>query len=203
MDYVTTLLTLAGVLLLSVASPGPNFVIVTSTAVASRRAGVATSIGLAAASATWALIATAGLGLVLSHVSWIDTVLRTAGAIYLIWLGVKMIVTARRPLVVENKAVTSDWNAAKKGYFVSMTSPKSMAFYGSVFALLVPPHAPMWFGVTLVALAAAISLSWYGGLALLASQPAVSRLLVRRKATLEATAGVALVALGGRMLASR
>jgi len=35
-----------GVLLLSVASLGPNFVIVTSTAVASRRAGLATGRGL-------------------------------------------------------------------------------------------------------------------------------------------------------------
>ncbi|OXH89491.1 lysine transporter LysE, partial [Burkholderia multivorans] len=46
--HLHLLLPLAGVLLLSVVSPGPNFVIVTSTAVASRRAGVMTSVGLAA-----------------------------------------------------------------------------------------------------------------------------------------------------------
>ncbi|MDR5665057.1 lysine transporter LysE, partial [Burkholderia cenocepacia] len=57
------LLPLAGVLLLSVASPGPNFVIVTSTAVVSRRAGMMTGLGLAAASGTWAAIAIAGLSL--------------------------------------------------------------------------------------------------------------------------------------------
>ncbi|HKT93808.1 MAG TPA: lysine transporter LysE, partial [Paraburkholderia sp.] len=39
-NYFNVLLALSGVLLLSVASPGPNFVIVTSTAVASRRAGL-------------------------------------------------------------------------------------------------------------------------------------------------------------------
>lgn len=83
-NYINTLLALTGVLLLSVASPGPNFVIVTSTAVASRRSGVMTGLGLAAASGTWALIAIAGLSLIVAHLSWIDTVLRIAGATYLI-----------------------------------------------------------------------------------------------------------------------
>lgn len=109
MNYATTLLSITGVLLLSVASPGPNFVIVTSTAAVSRRAGVATGIGLACASGSWALIAIAGLGLILAHVIWLDVVLRVVGAVYLIWLGMKMILTARRPLAVEDKAVTSDW----------------------------------------------------------------------------------------------
>lgn len=40
----TALLPLAGVLLLSVASPGPNFVVVTSTALTQRRAGVMTAL---------------------------------------------------------------------------------------------------------------------------------------------------------------
>jgi threonine efflux protein len=203
MNYTTTLLTLSCVLLLSVASPGPNFVIVTSTAAVSRRAGVATGVGLAFASGSWALIAIAGLGLVLSHVAWFDDALRVIGAVYLIWFGVKMILTARRPLPVEDKVVTSDWTAAKNGYFVSMTNPKSIAFYGSVFALLVPVHAPIWFGALVVGLAAGISCVWYCSMALLASHPVVSRILVRRKAVLDMVAGVVLVALGGRMIVMR
>ena len=203
MDYVTTLLTISGALLLSVASPGPNFVIVTSTAASSRRAGIATGIGLAAASGTWALIAIVGLGLIFSHVAWIDIALRVTGAAYLIWLGMKMILTARRPLPVRDKAATSDWRAARNGFLVSMTNPKSIAFYGSIFALLVPPHAPMWFATAVVGIAVSISCGWYCGLALLASHPKVSRTLARRKAALDTTAGVALVAIGSRMLVTR
>ena len=197
------MLTLAGVLLISVASPGPNFVIVTSTAMTSRRAGVATGLGLAAASGTWALIAIAGLSLFVSHISWIDVVLRIAGASYLIWLGVKMILTARRPLSLTDPTLISGWAAAKKGYFVSMTNPKSIAFYGSVFALMVPAHASMWFSITVIGLAIGISFGWYCTMALLASHPAVQRVLVRRKAAIDRTAGVVLVALGGRMLVAR
>src|ERR1700754_4262883 len=112
-DQLATLLTLAGVLLLSIATPGPNFVIVTSTAVASRRAGVATSLGLAAASGTWALIAIAGLSLVVTHVGWIETALRLAGATYLVWLGLKMIWNARKTLPPDEQkqTVASGWDA--------------------------------------------------------------------------------------------
>jgi threonine efflux protein len=200
---VNVLLALGGVLLLSVASPGPNFLIVTSTAIASRSAGVMTGLGLAAASGTWSLIAIAGLSLIVTHVAWISTVLRIAGALYLIWLGIKMIVTARRPLPVGVGSAASGWAATKKGYFVSMTNPKSIAFYGSIFALMVPAHAPLWLDIAVVALAIGISCAWYCAMALLASHPAVRRTLVRRKAALDTAAGVLLVGVGGRMLAGR
>ncbi|MEK6353853.1 MAG: LysE family transporter [Burkholderia cenocepacia] len=198
-----TLLPLAGVLLLSVASPGPNFVIVTSTAVLSRRAGVMTGFGLAAASGTWAAIAIAGLSLLVTHVAWVHTALRLAGAAYLIWLGLKMIVTARQPLPVSAPAALSDWRAARKGYVVSMTNPKSVAFYGSIFALMVPAHAPAWLDLSVVVLSIAISAAWYCTMALLASHPSVRRLLVRRKAVLDTAAGLLLMGVGGRMLAGR
>ncbi|KXU84089.1 lysine transporter LysE [Paraburkholderia monticola] len=197
------LLALAGVLLLSVASPGPNFLIVTSTAIASRSAGIMTGLGLAAASGTWALIAIAGLSLIVTHVSWIGAVLRIAGALYLIWLGLKMIATARRPLAVGVGSGAAGWAATRKGYFVSMTNPKSIAFYGSIFALMVPAHAPLWLDVAVVALSIGISCAWYCAMALLASHPAVRRTLIRRKAALDTVAGVLLVGVGGRMLAGR
>ncbi|AOK06978.1 LysE family transporter [Burkholderia sp. AU19243] len=200
---VHSLLPLAGVLLLSVASPGPNFVIVTSTAVAQRRAGVITALGLAAASGTWAAIAIAGLSVLVTHVGWVHTALRLAGAAYLIWLGLKMVLNARKPLAVSARTVSAGWHAAKKGFVASMTNPKAVAFYGSIFALMVPAHAPAWFNVTVVALSIAISGAWYCTMALLASHPSVRGLLVRRKAAIDTTAGVLLMGLGGRMLAGR
>ena len=66
MDDLSILATLTGVLALSVISPGPNFLIVTSTAMrVSRRAGLATAAGLALASLTWALLTEAGFALLL------------------------------------------------------------------------------------------------------------------------------------------
>ncbi|GGD89273.1 LysE family translocator [Caballeronia grimmiae] len=127
-DEIHILLVLAGALLLSVASPGPNFAIVTSSAMVSRRAGVMTRLGLAAASGTWAVIAVTGVGLLLSHVLWLDVVVRLVGAGYLILVGARMIRHARRPLILQTERLESGWLAMKKGYVVSMTNPKSIAF---------------------------------------------------------------------------
>ncbi|MDR0244922.1 MAG: LysE family translocator [Burkholderia sp.] len=169
----------------------------------SARAGVMTGLGPAAASGTWAAIAIAGLSLLVTHVAWVHTALRLAGAAHLIWLGLKMVVTARKPLPVSAPAAASDWNAAKKGYVVSRTIPKSVAFYGSIFALMVPAHAPAWLDLAVVVLSVAISAAWYCTMALLASHPSVRGLLVRRNAVLDTTAGLLPMGVGGRMLAGR
>lgn len=100
-------------------------------------------------------------------------------------------------------AATSDWRAARKGYVASMTNPKSVAFYGSIFALRAPAHAPAWLDLSVVVLSVATPAAWYCTMALLASRPSVRRLLVRRKAALDTAAGLLLMAVGGRMLAGR
>lgn len=203
LNDVNMLIALSGVLFLSVASPGPNFVIVTSTAIASRRAGLMTGVGLAAASGTWALAAIAGLSMIVAQAAWIAVVLRYLGALYLVWLGVKMIANARNALPVAAISTHTGWQAAKKGYVVSMTNPKAIAFYGSIFALMVPAHASVWFDATVVALAIAISCAWYCAMALLASHSVVRGVLVRRKAAIDRVAGAMLVTVGARLMVER
>ena len=202
MDYVGSLPALAGIMALSVISPGPNFVIVSSTAMrASRIAGLAAGLGLAGASLTWTVFAISGLGLLLSHAAWVYEGVRIIGAFYLIYIGVKMIVGARKPLNLSGTArQPKPWEAMKRAYLVSMGNPKSIAFYGSIFALMVPPDAPSWFYAATVAIAGAISAGWYCSLAFMFSKPAVRRGFARVKTAIESVMGICLVALGGRLL---
>lgn len=205
MDHIGVLMTITGVLALSVISPGPNFAIVTSTTMTvSRHAGVLTGLGLAAASFTWAVLAVAGLGLLIAHAGWVYTTVQLAGAAYLIWIGARMVLGARKPPQIPSgkpRAVGSA--AAWKGFLVSMTNPKSLAFYGSIFAVMVPAHAPTWVHVAIVIIAAGVSASWYCGLALLFSNSAVQRTFARARSVIEATMGLFLMGLGCRMLVNR
>lgn len=200
-----TLATLAGVLALSVMSPGPNFVLVTSTAMrASRRAGLAVAAGLALATLTWVLLTEAGFALLLAPGTPAAEVVRILGATYLIFIGVKMIAGARKPLPQgPGLGPQAAWACLRKGYLVSMTSPKSIAFYASVLGALMPARAPTWFDASVVAIAVAVSALWYGGLALAFSTGRVRRGFAGAKTGLEAVMGLCLVALGGRLLAAR
>jgi threonine efflux protein len=202
MHYADSLMVLTGVLALSMISPGPNFAIVTSTAIhISRRAGVIGGLGLAAASGTWALLTLAGLGFVIVHATWLYTAIRVVGALYLIFLGAKMLWQAKKPAMVEaEQPERRDGAIFRKAYFVSLTNPKSAAFYGSVLAVMLPPNAPLWFSLAIVAIATALSAFWYCGVAFLLSTEAVRRRFVRIRVVLDCLIGVILVGLGIRLL---
>ncbi|HEY4274953.1 MAG TPA: LysE family transporter [Rhizomicrobium sp.] len=205
MGYANSLLLLTGVLALSMISPGPNFAIVTATAInISRRAGLIAGLGLAAASATWTLLTLAGLGFVIAQVAWLYTALRLVGALYLIYLGARMLWQARKPAPPQSaEIIAGDRAMFRKAYFVSLTNPKSAAFYGSVFAVALPLHAPLWFSAAVFAIATVLSALWYCGVALLLSTAAVRRRFVSVKRALDATIGAILVVLGGALLLER
>ena len=205
MNYLDSLLVLTGVLALSMISPGPNFAIVTSTAVhVSRRAGVIGGLGLAAASTTWTILTLAGLGFVIAHAAWAFAAIRIVGALYLIYLGAKMLWQARAPVTRDAHELTqSEATIFRKAYFVSMTNPKSAAFYGSVLAVMLPLHAPLWFSVAVVGIATLLSAIWYCGVAFLLSTEAVRRRFARTKVWFESIIGAILMGLGARLLLER
>lgn len=204
MDFANGLALLISVYAASLISPGPNFVIVTNTSMAvSRSAGLFAGLGLAFASLTWAVLSMAGLGFILAHLGWLNTLIQIAGALYLIWLGIKMIFGASKPIKEVKNAQVSKRSALWRGYIVSMTSPKSMAFFGSIFALVIPAHAPVWFYGMIAAICFIMSMAWYCGLALFFSNPRVVRQFSRSKKWIERTMGGMLIFIGSRLLCAR
>ncbi len=202
MTYLQSLLVLTGVLAVSMISPGPNFAIVTSAAInLSRRAGIVTGLGLAAASATWTALVLGGLGLIIVHVGWLYTAIRLVGAVYLIWIGARMVWEARAPMqAMRATAPARGWATWRKAYFVSMTNPKSAAFYGSILAVMIPVHAPVWFYAAIILIATGLSALWYCGVAILLSTAPARRGFAKGKSVLETVMGVFLIGIGGRML---
>src|ERR1700754_1033817 len=183
MAYLQSLLILTGVLAVSMISPGPNFAIVTSAAINhSRRAGIAAGLGLAAASATWTAMVLGGLGLVIVHVGWLYTAIRLVGAVYLIWIGIRMVWDARIPLsAARDLGAARGWATWRKAYLVSMTNPKSAAFYGSILTVMIPGHAPIWFYAAILVIATALSALWYCGIAILLSAAPARRRFAKGK----------------------
>lgn len=205
MEYLNSLLTLTGVMVLSVISPGPNFAIVSSTALGvSRRAGVLTALGLALASITWGTLSIAGISLILAHASWLYSAIQIAGGLYLIWLGVKMVRAARQPRTATDVSAELPGSSfIGKGYLVSMTSPKSLAFYASIFVTFVPQHAPLWVYFTLVMIPTVVAGAWYSSVALALTHGPVQAFFNRIRSLLDMTLGLFLIGFGARLLVAR
>ncbi len=206
MEYLPSLATIAGLVLLGCISPGPNFLVVTSTAMSiSRGAGLAAGLGVALASLTWASMAVTGLALVLQQAAWLFTALRLAGAGYLVYLGIKIILGARKPMPLPGRdgATASAASSVWSRFLTSMTNPKAAAFFGSLFLVTLPIGAPAWVYGAVLAIVTVLSAAWHCGLALLFSFGPVQAAYRRFKAAISTVMGGVLVLLGVRLLVTR
>jgi len=201
MDYWGALALLAAAHTLGVISPGPNFLLVSSTAMQqSRRTGVAAGLGITAGSLTWSVLTISGIGLIIAQVPVLAQALRWLGAAYLIWLGGKMVWNAGAPMRPAAPETGDAWASARKGWLVNMTNPKSFAYFASVYGVMLPSHAPVWVYGAAIGITASISAIWYCGVAWLLSGEAARRAFLDRRKLIEIVIGLLLAGLGLRML---
>lgn len=197
MLYLPQLLALAGVWAIVVISPGPDFVATVHHAVSrSRRDGLLVALGIAASTTIWVTVSIVGLGVLFARFSWLVEIIRTAGALYLTYLGIKMIWNAHRhkqkaePEVVLPKH-SSAWRV---GFLTDISNPKAAAFFGSLFAVFLPAHAPLWSQIASVVVVVMIAACWYGTVACVFSLGPIARGYTRIKKWIDYVTGGILVA---------
>src|SRR5262249_60864835 len=99
------LFTILGTLAIGAMSPGPSFVVVVrASAALSRRDGLAAALGMGCGGLVFAGLALAGLQTLLMQVSWLYLVLKVAGGIYLVYLGIRILRGAQVPLATAGGA---------------------------------------------------------------------------------------------------
>ncbi len=137
------LLSAAAVCLAGVMSPGPNFVAVTHRAASTtRHEALSMVLGIAIVNLLWATISVFGIGVLIASAPPLFMAVRTLGAIYLIWFGIRLI--RRSDVSIANAGKTRRPGfgmALRDGIATNLANPNSMMFYASVFAGAVPPNA--------------------------------------------------------------
>ena len=201
MSYTTSFLLIAGLYLLAAASPGPNFFIISQLALNGRQSQARrVAVGIAVGSTVWATAAVAGLSALLGSFEYLATGLRVAGALYLVWYGVRLLRSALAPVPAAHSTGpgATTQSSFRTGVFTSLTNPKSAAFWSSVFASTLPNQAPVWFLASVCCLIAALSASWHLALAAVFARPKLQAAYLSARRPIEAVCGGALVALGLR-----
>ena len=87
------------------------------------------------------------------------------------------------------------------GFLVTLTNPKAIVLFASVFATSVNAATPGWLMVLMVGIVIASSLVWYSFVSLCMSSAPVVRSFGRVRHWIERTAGVCFVAIGGKIIA--
>lgn len=213
--YAPNLLAALGVWTLAVITPGPDFVATTRYAIArSRRDGILVALGVACGVAIWVTLSLAGLGFAMTRASSLFATIRLLGALYLMWLGVQALWSAARgshgatngqPAESAESAAGGRWGRLPSwliGFLTNISNPKALAFFGSIFALLLPAHIPLWLAVATGAGMLAISAGWFSLVALLFSLPPISRVYRRAQRWIDAITGGVFVVLGARLAAN-
>ncbi len=200
------LLAICGALGIGVISPGPSFVMVARTAVAASRAdGLAAALGMGAGGALFAVLALAGLQLVLKAVPWLYVVLKVGGGAWLAFLGWRIWRNARVPLAIDATGVRASPAPARSlalGFVTQVSNPKTALVYTSVFAALLPAEFPIAAALVLPLLVFVIEAGWYALVAVALSSRAPRAAYLRAKHWIDRAAGGVLAVLGFKLIAS-
>ena len=205
-DLWASLATVMGIWLITVISPGPNFVVTAHAAVTdSRRAGLLVTAGIALGTTIWAAASLLGLALLFETAGWLYHAVRIAGAAYLIFMGLRMIWTARRAAVAVSRSgqPSSGTSAFRRGLLTDLSNPKAAAFFTSLFAVAVPPTVPLWFALNIIAIVVLIAAGWYGLVAWIIAAEPVAAAYQRMRHLIAYVTGTLFVGFGLRLAAER
>lgn len=205
MDINLTLILLAA--LVAGASPGPATLAIAGTSMSptgGRRAGLALASGITCGSLMWSVAAAFGLGAVMLANVWMFEVIRYVGAGYLIWLAYKSARSALSPRALATTAMTGSGRTLfAKGLALHLTNPKAVLFFGSLYAIGVPPGTdPVQLALVIGAVGLQSALTFHG-YALLFSVPAMTRAYIRLRRPFEAAFAAAFGLAGLRILTAR
>lgn len=129
-------------------TPGPDVLYIVSSALRSgAKAGVVAALGITAGCFVHILAAALGVSALLAASSTAFTVLKWAGAAYLFYVGVKLVLSPVKasPEFAAEKAIQTSAGALKsiffKGFFTNALNPKVALFFLAFVPQFIAPNA--------------------------------------------------------------
>lgn len=205
MHDLLVLFGILGAVAVGIVSPGPSFVLVSRIAVTgSRLDGLAAALGMGLGGALFGTLALAGLTALLQQVEWLYLVLKVAGGLYLVWIGLRIWLRAAQPLATPQEAAVARAGSAGKAFRIALitqvSNPKAAIVYGSVFAAFLPPAPLGWLLVALPPLLFLMEAGWYAIVALAFSSRGPRAAYLGWKTWIDRVAGGVMALLGLRLI---
>lgn len=192
---------------LLILAPGLDTALITRNAVLhGRRAAVATALGVNTGMVVWTVASAAGLVALVEASAVAFTVLKLAGAAYLIWIGVATLVASRRPSGAgqepqpQQRREVAPRTSYRQGLVCNVANPKAAVIFTSLLPQFVSGHHPS--GLLFLELGGIfvlLALVLQGAYAVLAAHASRVLLRGRFRTGLDRLTGIVLIALGVRL----
>lgn len=144
--YFSMIISVLGIHLLAVMSPGPDFFMaVRNSLTYSRKTGIYTAIGFGLGIGVHVGYSIFGLGYIISQSIWIYNIIKYLGAAYLVWVGVQSFLSKSNSLDVgetTQKEEISHLKAIRIGFLTNVLNPKATLFFLSLFTIVIGPETP-------------------------------------------------------------
>ena len=147
-DAQNLVLFIAAGLLLNL-TPGPDVLYIVSNALRSgARAGVVAGLGITAGCFVHVFAAALGVSALMAASATAFTVLKWAGAAYLLWIGVKLLFAKAAPVVLGCATRSPAYGAPsfgaifRGGFLTNVLNPKVAIFFLAFVPQFIAPEAP-------------------------------------------------------------
>ena len=179
-----------------VITPGVDMALVTKNALLhGRRAARATALGINLGILLWTLAAALGLAAVVAASAAAFTAIKLAGALYLVYLGLRALLGSRGAVVTAARG-----SAFRQGLVSNLLNPKIAVFFTSLLPQFVDPqHTGVLELLLLGALFNCMGVLWLLVYAELVARGRNALGRPRVKRALDRLSGVALIGLGVRL----
>jgi threonine/homoserine/homoserine lactone efflux protein len=182
-------------------TPGADMALVTRAALmGGRRAAFGTTLGIVAGCLAWAAASALGVAAVLEASATAFTLLKLAGAAYLVFLGVQSIRFARTPAPTAADAPPATRAPFRDGLLTNLLNPKIAVFYGALLPQFMADGDPIFLKSMLLAgIHGLMGIVWLSTYAAFVTRAGDVLRRPRVKAWLDRVTGGVLVALGLRL----
>ncbi|GAA5156142.1 LysE family translocator [Pseudonocardia eucalypti] len=195
------------VVLAGAMTPGPDFVMVTRSALlGGRRAGMACALGITCGVFLWVVAIALGVAALLAASAVAFTVVKLAGAAYLVVLGVRAWLAVRRNGYAELDTLAppevSATRAFRNGLLCNLLNPKVAMFFLALLPQFLPHSASTLATLSLAAVGAVASVVWWMTVAVVVGSLRRFFAAPRVRRALDGIMGTLLLTLGLRVAIS-
>ena len=195
------LLVIVSVTALVMIIPGPDMILVVrNTFVGGRGAGLQTSAGILAGNLVHISYCLLGIGLIISQSIVAFSVIKFAGAAYLVYLG---IVSLRSGATMLDTSDVADPRPTRiwfvQGFVNNLLNPKGTLFYLGVFTTVIAPETPSRTMLLLVVAMMTVSASFWLLFVCTLDHPIIRSSVERSQLTVNRIFGALLIFLGIRV----
>jgi RhtB (resistance to homoserine/threonine) family protein len=141
---MSEIIILASITILAAISPGPDMIVVLKNALRSSKLGYVTALGVALAIFIHVAYCIAGVGLIISQSIILFSVIKTLGALYLLYIAYQLFRAKKETLGdIEVATNTSLFVAFREGFVTNALNPKATLFFLSVFTQVIWLETPL------------------------------------------------------------